>query len=208
VLAERKRKCAKKAAERDKYTVTQLARLREQGNLAGFEIFEEDTEWFMRSRAGSLSRLGFESEEIERALPGLIERYCANGKAYVASNADRIHEVAFNSDPETRPADWYKRQSQKQTHVRTGLSFTPLPQILSKREQREEVMREAIAQFPATVATYESNSRFEEALAAIGFTFDPQKGHRHREWASSALKATGYKWDMARQVWHRARRKP
>lgn len=190
------------------------ARLKDKTAPAGCSICEEDIYWFARSRAGSMTGLGFSADFILAGLADLIKLHCENGDSWVRNHTDTLSELAHSflkDDSPLAPDDWYKRMSQKQLQATDpfdeNLVLHPSP--LSKKQLRDERLADVVHGLGITATRDEVNSKVEQAFADpdIGIIYNPKKNKNHRKWVSQAMRAEGFDYSKALQCWYRKGKK-
>lgn len=147
-----------KAEEREK--------MRVNGDADGFDIFEEDTYDFLRSRAGSLVKLGFDSEDLLTAnLTYQARKFCQNAEVFIASQAiQKIAAEAIGWPPGN--ATWfYEKRFASKTRPKSGLV------IPGPRRSKREVIHAVIQTFRNQITQKEAIQRVKQALRDAGLEY-------------------------------------
>lgn len=179
-FADRSTAARLKAEEREK--------MRANGDADGFDIFEEDTYDFLRSRAGSLVKLGINDQELLAAnLRYQARKFCQNGEVFVASGT--IHRIAAEAMGwEPGNATWFYKTTSKPRH-NSGLV------VRRPRRSKREVIQAVIQTFPNRITQKEAIEQVKRALRNAGLEYKPTDRRTMCEArAQLGFKVTGAFW--------------
>jgi hypothetical protein len=139
------------------------------GDESAFDISEADIYLFINWRASQFAAMGMQGKTLEKALVQQVEKFCAGGKRFVASDAGRrqIHKAAFNRRLRVGNASFFNRLGQnRRVALSEGLKvFVP-------RRTRKSLLMAAMKVFPDRVTVEDGYRRLRKALAGTGFTVD------------------------------------
>lgn len=206
-LATYRSACAK---ERHEHAATAAAILEEartvrqqRGDESAFDISESDIYLFINWRASQFAAMGMERKPLEMALVQQVEKFCAGGRRFVASDAGRrqIHKAAFNKRLRAGNASFFNRLGQKRrVALSEGLKvFVPPP-------TRKSLLVAAMKGFPDTVTVEDGYRSLQRALAGTGFTVD-RKTKAGQKAVREARKNAGFHAEQASGGWVWVRRK-
>ncbi len=201
VQAEREEKLRVKAAEREKFSAGERAEMRKQNLPAGFDIYEEDIPAFIQSRATSYIKLGTRKADIETALIGQVEDFCAGGRDFVSTTEgrDKIHKIVQNLKSKSGNASWfYLKQTENDTEPDSDTIIVRPP-----RQGRPSRMVEIIStSLPERLTSDEAYAILKELLARDGFPFTKSPtSHADTQAAADARKKTRYEAKNIGGVW-------
>jgi len=165
-------------------------KVRANGNADGFDIFEEDTYDFLRSRAGSLVKLGLDNAELLTAnLTYQARKFCQNAEVFIASGTiQKIAAEAIGWPPGN--ATWFYEKR-----------FTSKPRLKSRlvipgpRRSKREVIHGVIQTFGNQITQKEAIQRVKQALRDAGLEYKQTDRRTICEArAQAGFKVTGSFW--------------
>jgi hypothetical protein len=175
----------------------------EMGDESAFDISEADIYLFINWRASQFAAMGTEGKTLERVLVQQVEKFCAGGKRFVASDAGRrqIHKAVVNKRLRVGNASWFNRLGQKKRATLSGglKVFVPPP-------TRKSLLVAAMKGFPDTVTVEDGYRRLQRALAGTGFTVD-SKTKAGQKAVREARRDAGFHAEQGSGGWMWVRRK-
>jgi hypothetical protein len=175
----------------------------EMGDESAFDISEADIYLFINWRAFQFARMGMQGKTLEKALIQQVEKFCAGGKRFVASDAGRrqINKAAFNKRLRVGNASFFNRLGEKKRcTLSEGLKvFVPQP-------PRKSLLVAAMKGFPDTVTVEDGYRRLQRALARTGFTVD-SKTKAGQKAVREARRDAGFHAEQTGEGWMWVRRK-
>jgi hypothetical protein len=206
-LATYRSACAK---ERHKHAATAAtipedvrAVRQEMGDESAFDISEADIYLFINWRASQFAAMGMEGKLLEKVLVQQVEKFCAGGKRFVASDAGRrqIHKAAFNKRLRVGNASFFNRLGQnRRVALSEGLKvFVPPP-------TRKSLLVAAMKKFPDRVTVEDGYRRLQKVLAGTGFTVD-SKTKAGQKAVREARRDAGFHTEQTSEGWMWVRKK-
>jgi len=175
----------------------------QRGDESAFDVSEADIYLFINWRAAQFARMGMEGKPLEKALVQQVEKFCAGGKRFVASDAGRrqIHKAAFNRQLRVGNASFFNRLGQKKrASLSEGLRVSSPPPT------RKSLLVAAMKAFPDTVTVEDGYRRLQRALAGTGLTVD-SKTKGGQKAVREARKEAGFRTQQTAEGWMWVRRK-
>jgi hypothetical protein len=199
-LATYRSECAK---ERHKQAYTAAAIPEEarmacqaRGEAYAFDISESEIYLFLNWRASHFARLGTQGNILEQVLTHQVEKFCAGGKEFVASDAgkQKIREAAVNKRLRFGNASFFHKLGQKKRGtISQGLKmFKPLT--------RKDLMVSTMREFPERITAREGYRRLKEALAGATLVLDDRTKAGQKA-AREARTDAGFRAEQTGQGW-------
>jgi hypothetical protein len=175
----------------------------EMGDESAFDISEADIYLFINWRASQFAAMGAVGKTLEKVLLQQVEKFCAGGKKFVASDAGKrqIRKAAVNKRLKVGNASFFNRLGQKRRGTLSGglKVFVPDP-------TRKSLLVAAMKKFPDRVTVEDGYRRLQKALAGTGFTVD-SKTKAGQKAVREARRGAGFHTEQTSEGWVWVRRK-
>ena len=173
------------------------------GDESAFDISEADIYLFINWRASQFAAMGAVGKTLEKVLLQQVEKFCAGGKRFVASDAGKrqIRKAAVNKRLKVGNASFFNRLGQKRRGTLSGglKVFVPDP-------TRKSLLVAAMKKFPDRVTVEDGYRRLQKALAGTGFTVD-SKTKAGQKAVREARRDAGFHTEQTSEGWLWVRRK-
>jgi hypothetical protein len=175
----------------------------QMGDESAFDISEADIYLFINWRAPQFAAMGMQGKILEKALVQQVEKFCAGGNKFIASDAGRrqIHKAAFNKRLKVGDASFFNRLGQnRRVALSEGLKvFVP-------SATRKSLLVAAMKVFPDRVTVDDGYRRLQRVLDGTGFTVE-SKTKAGQKAVREARKDAGFHTEQASDGWMWVRRK-
>ncbi len=163
----KKKRLAEQAALEEKFTPEQRAEMRQQNIPDGFYIAADDSQSYLRWRAGQLASLGLPRDFIQQGLRRLVVEDCVNGKEYLQTHEESIAHIADNPTLHIGNPSWFYKRGVSSGEVLIGAR--PVENLSEQRSEqsRHGAMVEIIEAFPNEIDSEEAWQFLREGV--IGF---------------------------------------